>query len=48
MRTPNDLVCGETNRYPLFVNSAVRSIRYLLKLTRMEASNYQTKLISIR
>ena len=28
MRTPNDLVYGETNRYPLFVNSAVRCIRY--------------------
>ena len=31
MRTPNDLVYGETNRYPLFVNSAVRCIRYWLK-----------------
>ena len=38
MRTPNDLVYGETNRYPLFVNSAVRCVRYCLKLTRMEAS----------
>ena len=38
MRMPNDLVYGETNRYPLFVNSAVRYIRYWLKLTRMEAS----------
>ena len=24
MRTPNDLIYGETNRHPLFVNSAVR------------------------
>jgi len=31
MQTPNDLVYGETNRYPLFVNSAVRCIRYWLK-----------------
>ena len=38
MRTPNDVVYGETNSYPLFVNSAVRCIRYWLKLTRMEAS----------
>ena len=37
-RTPNDLIYGETNRYPLFVNSTVRYIRYWLKLTRMEAS----------
>ena len=37
MRTPNDLVYGETNRYPLFVNSAVGCIRYWLKSTRMEA-----------
>ena len=28
MRTPNDLVYGETNRYPLFVNSAVRCVHY--------------------
>ena len=39
MRTPN----GETNRYPLFVNSAVRCIRYWLKLTRMEASKLPNK-----
>ena len=43
MRTPNDLVYGETNRYPLFVNSAVRCIRYWLKLTRMEASKLPNK-----
>jgi len=43
MRTPNDLVYGETNRYPLFVNSAVRCIRYWLKLTRMEASKLPSK-----
>ena len=43
MRTPNDLVYGETNRYPLFVNSAVRCVRYWLKLTRMEASKLPSK-----
>ena len=43
MRTPNDLVYGETNRYPLFVNSAVGCIRYWLKLTRMEASRVPSK-----
>ena len=35
MRTPNDLVYGETNRYPLYVNSAVNCIRYWLKLLKM-------------
>ena len=43
MRTPNDLVYGETNRYPLFVNSTARCIRYWLKLTRMEASKLPSK-----
>ena len=42
-RTPNDLVYGETNRYPLFVNSAVRGIRYWLKLMRIEASKIPNK-----
>ena len=43
MRTPNDLVYGETNRYPLFVNSAVRCLRYWLNITRMEASKLPNK-----
>ena len=43
MLTPNDLVYGETNRYPLFGNSAVRCIRYWLKLTRMVASKLPSK-----
>lgn len=36
MRTPNDLVYGETNRYPIYINSTIRCIRYWLKLTRMD------------
>ena len=43
MRTPNDLVYGETNRYPLFINSSVRCILYWLVLTRMEASKLANK-----
>ena len=35
-RTPNDLVYGETNRYPIYVNSAVRCIRYWIKLIQMD------------
>ena len=34
-RTPNDLVYGETGRYPIFINSIVNCLRYWLKLTRM-------------
>ena len=35
-RTPNDFVYGELNRYPLFIFSVVKCLRYWLKLTRME------------
>ena len=35
-RTPNDLVYGETNRYPVFINSSVNCIRYWLKLSCMD------------
>ena len=43
MRTPNDLVYGETNWCPLFVNSAVRCIRYWLNSTRMDISRLPCK-----
>ena len=33
MKTPNDLVYGETDRFPITLNSAVRCIRCWLKLT---------------
>ena len=36
MKTPNDLVCVETNRFPVTLNSAVRCIRYWSKLTCMD------------
>jgi hypothetical protein len=36
MQTPNDLIYGETNRYPIYLNSAVRCLRYWLKLTQMD------------
>jgi hypothetical protein len=35
MRTPNDLVYGETGRYPIYINSIINCIRYWLKLVRM-------------
>ena len=43
MRTPNDLVYGETNRYPIFLNSAIKCIRYWLKVTRMNDSRLPYK-----
>ena len=43
MRTPNDLIYDETNRYPLFVNSAIRCIRYWLNLTIMDVSRLPSK-----
>ena len=36
MRTPNDLVYGETDRFPVTLNSAIRCIRYWQKLTCMD------------
>jgi hypothetical protein len=35
-RTPNDLVDGELGRYPLYLNSYMKCIKYWLKLTRMD------------
>ena len=43
MRTPNDLVYGELGRYPIFINSSVRCIRYWLKLIRMEENRLPFK-----
>jgi hypothetical protein len=34
-RTPNDLVYGELGRYPIYINSYLKCIKYWLKLTRM-------------
>ena len=43
MKTPNDLVYSETNRYPIYLNSIVRCIRYWVKLTRMKNSRLPRK-----
>lgn len=34
-RTPNDLVYGELNRYPILINSAMNCIRYWLRIVQM-------------
>ena len=36
LRVPNKFVYGETGRYPLYVNSTIRCIRYWLKLQTLE------------
>ena len=43
MRTPNDLVYGDTSRYPMYVNSTLRCIRYWLKLLKMDISRLPRK-----
>ena len=43
MRTPNDLVYGETDRFPITLNSAIRCIRYWLKLTCMDEDRLPRK-----
>ena len=35
-RTPNDLVYGEVGRYPIYLNSYVRCIKYWLRVVMME------------
>ena len=43
LRTPNDLIYGETDRYPVYINSAIRVIRYWLKLMQMEQTRLPRK-----
>ena len=45
MRTPNDLVYGELRRYPIYINSNVRCIRYWLKLVSMRGKQITIKSI---
>ena len=35
-RTPNMMACGETGRYPLYVNAIIRSVKYWLKIIYMD------------
>ena len=43
LRTPNDIIYGEFGRFPIYLNSYVKCIRYWLKLTRMEQSKLPFK-----
>ena len=42
-RTPNDFVYGETNRYPITINSTIKCIRYWFKLLAMNADRLPHK-----
>ena len=42
-RTPNDLVYGELNRFPLTINAVIKCIRYWLKLNSMLDSRLPRK-----
>ena len=39
-RTPNTMVYGDTGRYPLRINAALRSVKYWLRLLRMDDERY--------
>jgi hypothetical protein len=43
MRTPNDLVYGDTGRYPIVIHSKIRCIKYWLKLLMMPDSRLPKK-----
>ena len=43
MKTPNDHVYGETDRFPITLNSAIRCIRCWLKLTCMGEDRLPSK-----
>ena len=34
--TPNNIIYGDTARYPLYINAYVRAVRYWLKITRIK------------
>ena len=36
LRTPNKMVYGELGRYPLFVNSTLRCLKYWLRVLKMD------------
>ena len=42
-KTPNDMVYGETGRTPLHLDAKVGSIRFWLRLMRMEAERLPRK-----
>jgi len=43
MLTPNVIAYGETGRYPLSINATLRSVKYWLRLLRMDEYRYPKK-----
>ncbi|RUM94596.1 MAG: hypothetical protein DSZ28_02380 [Thiothrix sp.] len=43
-RTPNTMIYGETGRYPLRINAALRSVKYWLRILRMDSERYPHKI----
>ena len=39
-KTPNNMIYGATGRYPLLIDSTVRSLRYWLKITNMPLNRF--------
>ena len=38
--TPNNMIYGDTARYPLYINAYVRAVRYWLKITTMNEKTF--------
>ena len=47
VRTPNLMVYGDTGRHPLFINATVRSVRYWMKILKMEDYRYPKKVYNM-
>ena len=39
-KTPNNMIYGETGRYPLLIDSTIRPLRYWLKITNMPLNRF--------
>ena len=39
-KTPNNMIYGETGRYPLLIDSTIRSLRYWLKITNVPLNRF--------
>ena len=39
-KTPNNMIYGETGRYPLLIDSTIRSLRFWLKITNMPLNRF--------
>ena len=40
MRTPNKMIYGELNRYPLYINAHIRCIKYWIRLLNMDEDRF--------